>query len=405
MERSIQVANGPGGPVDATVASTARVYNCVLGGKDCFQVDREAAERIVGLVPDVQVLAVANYRWAARVARLCVRAGIGQVVDVGMGIPVSLPSSPSVYEAVRAENPAALVVGVDNDPVVLLHGEVLRPAGELVRIVAGDVRQPQKILDDLSGVVDFDRPALLILASLLHFVTDAEDPGGIVRVLTEGLAPGSRVAISHATSTGVPAGVIAGLEEIYRDATSPGVARTEQEIEALFGGAGLVLDDPGPASDGGRLVDVQQWRPEVFEPRTSLRMVCGVGRVPGPSAVPDTLPYPPDLGPSSLSGGEQSVLGVSVPGRAYAAIGGREFERACGLPAAWAVARGRGVSWVYERLTCGQAAALAERLEERGRAHTRPGSPPGDLAAGRACRDAAVKIRGLLAERGGAADA
>jgi hypothetical protein len=58
---------------------------------------------------------------------------------------------------------------------------------------------------------------------------------GIVSAFVERLAPGSVVAVSHVCSTGANPDAIARVEEIDRDATSPGVCRTHEQITGLFG--------------------------------------------------------------------------------------------------------------------------------------------------------------------------
>lgn len=91
---------------------------------------------------------------------------------------------------------------------------------------------------------------------------------------------------------------------------------------------------------------------------------------------------------------------VSMPGAAHRAAITETFEASWGLPAPSRVPRGRGVAVVYEGLAAAQAAAVAERLAQVGEVFSGPGSHPDDRAAGRACRDAAERIRGQLAEPG-----
>lgn len=271
MQREVDVTyndSSPGVIVDTRTPATARIYDHLLGGGDNFQADRDVAEKIVALVPDVKDLAIANRQWAARVAKYCARLGVRQFVDVGTGFP----TPPSVFDVVRAECRDAVVVGVDNDPVVLVHDRALLETDERVTFVQGDIRKPGDILYSLKGLIDFDRPVAVIMAALLHFVADSEDPAGIVASFINVLAPGSHVALSHATSTDVDPAVVDGLQEIYADASSPVVSRTEDQVIDLF--ADLEIADPG-------VVDVQSWHPERIPRRTSARMLAGVGRVPG----------------------------------------------------------------------------------------------------------------------------
>jgi hypothetical protein len=44
------------------------------------------------------------------------------------------------------------------------------------------------------------RPVALIVVAVLHFIEDAHDPYGCIATLTEALAPGSYLAMSHGTT-------------------------------------------------------------------------------------------------------------------------------------------------------------------------------------------------------------
>jgi S-adenosyl methyltransferase len=250
---------------DTTTPSTARIYNYWLGGKDHFAADRKAAKTIQGAFPHVPKLAKANRRFLASAVRFCVRQGIDQVIDIGTGIP----APPTVIDIARKQQPAARMVGVDNDPVVLAHDRALVETADEVRIVDGDLRHPRDILNSpvLGELIDLRRPVMLILVAVLHFVTEAECASDIVRTFREAMASGSYLVLSHATSSGSDPATVACFESVYAKATSPAVFRTDDQIRLLFDGFDLV--EPG-------LVDVQDW-PKSDGLRTDVRVLGGVG--------------------------------------------------------------------------------------------------------------------------------
>jgi hypothetical protein len=255
--------------VAADVAHPARMYDYYLGGKDNFEADRVAAEKAMSVVPDARNLAMTNREFMVRAVRAMTARGIDQFIDIGSGFP----TSPNVHEAA----PDALVVYVDNDPVVVSHNQALRTDARLLSIY-GDLRTPQAILDDraLTGKIDFSRPVGVLLIAVLHFVTDADGPHDILRVIRERIVPGSMIAISHLTSEGTPQAVIRTQQEVYAAATAPIVFRTRSEIESLFCGTQLL--EPG-------VVALTRWRPELRMTRaaSTLKWLCGVGDVPGAS--------------------------------------------------------------------------------------------------------------------------
>lgn len=95
---------------DPTIPSAARIYDYLLGGKDNYTVDRQAADRLLAVVPDQRLLARANRAFALRAVRFLTEQGIRQVLDLGTGIP----TSPSVHEVVHAVEPSARIVYVDS---------------------------------------------------------------------------------------------------------------------------------------------------------------------------------------------------------------------------------------------------------------------------------------------------
>lgn len=230
--------------------STARMYNYYLGGSAWFDVDRVAAEAVLRSAPDAGAVARENFLFAGRAAAWAAKThGIGQVLDIGAGILSGVPL-PSVEDHVLQVCPGAVVVGCDNDPVVLAHARGLRPGYK--RILEGDVRDLDTIFgnQDLKKSLDVADRMVVVLAAVLHFVS-GDQVKGIVDDLRRRLAPGSVLVMSHATSSATDRQRVFGMELAYVDATSPIHFRTEEEITKLLTGWDLV--DP-PA-----LCDVARW--------------------------------------------------------------------------------------------------------------------------------------------------
>jgi SAM-dependent methyltransferase len=173
-------------------------------------------------------------------------AGIRQFLDIGTG----LPTQGNVHEVAQAVAPDARVVYVDFDPIVLSHARALL-AGDHVVIVHGDLRDPGGILEnpELREVLDFEQPIALLLVAILHFVHDRDDPAAILKRLREALAPGSYLAISHATGDFDPERTVEALK-IYKGMLA---LRSHAEVERFFDGFDLL--DPG-------VVEVDRWRPD-----------------------------------------------------------------------------------------------------------------------------------------------
>ena len=246
----------------------ARMYDYFLGGKDNFRVDRDAADELDEAVGRGTTMTVAweNRRFLQRAVAWLAEAGIDQFVDIGAG----LPTRGNVHEIAQRVNPAARVAYADNDPIVLSHGRALLADGKTTNVFTGDMREPQAILTapGLAGLIDFSRPVAVLLVAVLHFVRDEEDPYGIVGTFRDAMAPGSYLVLSHATTDGPSAELLARNEEVYERSTSPSRPRSRDEIARFFDGLDLL--EPG-------LVRPGRWRPGSGQETVTHFMYAGVG--------------------------------------------------------------------------------------------------------------------------------
>ncbi|GII32279.1 SAM-dependent methyltransferase [Planotetraspora mira] len=255
---------------DPTTPNIARLYDYYLGGKDNFAADREAAERILAVAPELRLAARENRAFLGRAVRFLAESGITQFLDIGTG----LPTQGNVHEVAAEVIDDARVVYVDKDPVVLGHARaLLAGAGGTTTVVEGDLRRPEEILnhEDVVKAIDFGKPVGLLLVAIMHFIPDGDDPARILTTLRDALPPGSFLVLSHGTRDARPAAVTAGTQ-VYQGATSPLVLRTRDEIGTLFDGFDLV--EPG-------LVWLPEWRPDIsvqFDPPETSLILCGVGR-------------------------------------------------------------------------------------------------------------------------------
>jgi hypothetical protein len=98
--------------LNTDVPHSARIYDYLLGGKDNFAADRDAAAGITKDWPNLAISMRANRNYMARVVRyLADELKIRQFLDVGTG----LPTVPNLHEVVQGVAPESRVVYVDND--------------------------------------------------------------------------------------------------------------------------------------------------------------------------------------------------------------------------------------------------------------------------------------------------
>lgn len=254
------------------IPSTARMYDYYLGGKDNYPADRAAAEKVMAMMPEgaIRTAAVQNRQFLGRAVRLLAgEQGVRQFLDIGTG----LPTMSSVHEVAQSAAPDCRIVYVDHDPIVLAHARDMLHGLDNTTIVRHDLRDPAGIMADpeLNALLDFSRPVAVLLVAILHFISDEEDPHGIIATLMKPLPPGSYLVISHATADSISE--LDNVTEVYAKATSSLYNRTQAGVETLF--APYELLDPG-------VVRLAQWRPDAETgaadgPGGSL-FWCGVAR-------------------------------------------------------------------------------------------------------------------------------
>jgi len=273
MAGSVEVRSlRPSRAFDSTTAHSARVYNYWLGGKDNYAADRALGEEVPEAVAIQRRTAQASREFLMRAVRYLVgQADVRQILDLGCG----LPSTPNVHEVADETAEGVRVVYLDNDPMVAAHAraELVGTHGSAVAaFLEADVRDPAGMLNDptLDAVLDLARPVAVLMCELPAFLSECDDPTGIVAEIMGQLAVGSYLALTHATPDFGPwtsARMVAA-------AARAGVRYTPRpyaQVEALF--TGMELVEPG-------LVSASCWRPNT--PHLSQDRAwayAGVGRV------------------------------------------------------------------------------------------------------------------------------
>ena len=181
--------------IDISKPNVARVYDCMLGGKDNFTADREFVADVLRFAPKAPLAAIANRQFLRRVMQyLVVEAGVRQFLDLGSG----LPTQGNVSEVAHQYDPEARIVHVDYDPIVYTHSKALLADARTTDFVIGDVRRPGEILADpvVRALIDFDRPVGLLMFAILHHVEDDDHPERIADEFRDAMPSGSYLAIS-----------------------------------------------------------------------------------------------------------------------------------------------------------------------------------------------------------------
>lgn len=249
------------------------MYDCFLGGKDNYEIDRQVFEQVDAVAPEMKQLARAGRAWLVRVIRfLASEARVDQFLDLGAG----LPAAENTHQAAQRLNPDARVVYVDNDPVVAAHGRALLEENDRTHLVMADLTKPDEIFTDptIARCIDLTRPTAVIHSSTMHHVPDEEQPLEIMRRYIELMPSGSYLVLTHFTDPqdgGAGSELARFVEDIFaRGAMGSGYFRTREQILQYFDGLELV--DPG-------LVQLNQWWPDGPLLTTSTADAVALGAV------------------------------------------------------------------------------------------------------------------------------
>jgi S-adenosyl methyltransferase len=261
--------------IDTTKPSAARLYDYYLGGTHHYPVDRTFAERIRDICPFAWDMARDNRDFLRRAVRFAADSGIRQFIDIGSGVP----TMGNVHEVAHQVAPQTRVVYVDNDTEAVVTSQDMLTHFTTATAIPGDLRYPDTLLDhpETARLIDFDQPVGLLIVAVFHFISPADNPRTLLRSYLDRLAPGSYVALSHATveeATPLAREQYLNLERAYGSTSNPVYVRARDEFTELFDGLDIV--EPG-------IVYATDWRnAQPIDPHAPARpcLYAAVGKKP-----------------------------------------------------------------------------------------------------------------------------
>lgn len=238
--------------IDVNRPCAARIHNAHLGGLHNFAADRWLAQREEEIQPRLPAILHAERAFLTRAIRFLIAAGVRQFLDLGSGLPTAGP----VHEIADAARPGCRVVYVDVDPVAVAHGASMLAGNPNTAMVRADLRDVPIVLaaGPVRELIDFSWPVAVLMVSVLQFLTDTDDPAGVVARYRDAVPAGSYLVISHP-----PASRTAPADHLDDDpdggpaAVGTLTGRTRPAIENML--AGWELAPPG-------LTPLQRWRPD-----------------------------------------------------------------------------------------------------------------------------------------------
>lgn len=172
--------------LDITSPNTARIFDYLAGGAAHFEVDRQAAEQMLQLVPSLRKWVRLRRAFIQEAVQRLFTAGFRQFLDLGSGMPAE--------EHIHAYVPGGRIIYSDINPVAVAYGNSLFAELENVTYIQGDVREVQAILTApaVQQQIDGRQKVAIGLNALTLFLPEA-DNRRLAQALFEWASPGSNL--------------------------------------------------------------------------------------------------------------------------------------------------------------------------------------------------------------------
>jgi hypothetical protein len=156
--------------MNAGVPNAGRMYDYLLGGHHNFEVDRQAAEQMIKLLPFAPKSSRLQ-RWCLQdiAEELAVRRGFDIIIDFASG----LPTQDHIHTVVPE---GTTVIYSDYDPVVVEYAREILGDTPNVYFFAADARRPEELLNrpEVKVILGDKRDVALVHWGVSLFFTDEE---------------------------------------------------------------------------------------------------------------------------------------------------------------------------------------------------------------------------------------
>lgn len=174
--------------MEPTKPNISRIYDYVLGGHHNFEIDRQAAQQILKVVPSYPRWARLNRWFLQMVAERWAIEEHQYVIDLGSGMPTQ-----GHFHTVM---PSARVVYSDNDPITAAYAREVLGDNPSVVYLQADVREPELILEAAEQLFGGRRRVAIGCIGIAYFIDD-ERLARLMRTLHDWAAPGSVMALTQ----------------------------------------------------------------------------------------------------------------------------------------------------------------------------------------------------------------
>jgi hypothetical protein len=216
--------------IDTSKPNSGRIYDYMLGGSHNFEVDRQAAERLIQLLPFLPK-AMRLQRWCLQ--DLGVALGKERSLDVIIDFASGLPTNDHIHAVVPK---GTTVIYSDYDPVIVEYAREILKDTPNVYFFQGDARHPEELLNrpEVKEVLKGRRDIGVVYWGVSLFLTD-EDIAHAARALAEWSGPGSVWAFQAQGAVDTPDDPsVANVMQVYASIGTPMYFRSLDRFRELL---------------------------------------------------------------------------------------------------------------------------------------------------------------------------
>jgi hypothetical protein len=215
--------------IDDTRPNAGRIYDYILGGHHNFEVDRQAAERIIQLLPFLPK-ALRLQRWCLQdlAVELTEKRGFDLIIDFASGLPTE--------DHIHIVTEGTTVIYSDRDPVTVEYGREILGDAPNVHYFQADAGRPEELLNNpqVQNILDGRRDVALIYWGISMFLPE-EQLAHAARVLYDWSGPNSCWAFNAQGAVDTPTDpAVLQVQKIYEQTGSPQYFRTLERYKQLL---------------------------------------------------------------------------------------------------------------------------------------------------------------------------
>jgi ABC-type sugar transport system substrate-binding protein len=177
---------------DISEPNAGRVYDYLLGGHNNYEIDRQAAEYMLSLLPSTRKWVRMLRLFLQESATILYKKGFDKFLDLGSGLPTS--------SHIHSNAPQATVIYVDADPTTAAYGQELLKEHPDATYIVQDISDIDAVLNSpvIQERFGDERKVAIGLNAVLSFFND-DQIRQITQKLYDWAAPGSKLFATFET--------------------------------------------------------------------------------------------------------------------------------------------------------------------------------------------------------------